>query len=999
VQSSMAEPFFPRIARHVPPAPSDPEAARRGRDRLEELLGGADPEVADRLRTALACPGAAELLDAVLGNSPFLSGCLLRAPAAFADMQIDGADRAFQRIMTALPKPDGALPSEQAGAILRQLRGQAALVIALADLSGQWDLDRIVRALSDFADAALDSALATALAAQSRRPAGKESPPDLEGCGYVLLAMGKLGAHELNYSSDVDLIALYDAARLAAWLEIPPEDAQRAAVRATQALTRLLQDRTRDGYVFRVDLRLRPDPGATQVALPVDAAISYYESYGQNWERAAMIKARPAAGDLRIGAYFLDEIVPFIWRRNMDFAAIADIMAVKRQIQSHKGHARVTAAGHDVKVGRGGIREIEFFAQTQQLIAGGREPALRHRRTLDSLAALAQMHRIDDRTCTELSAAYAHLRTTEHRLQMIDDQQTQKMPAQGAALDRFAIFLGYDSTAALEDDLTGVLRCVQGHFDALFRDPEPQSQGGNLVFTGTDHDPDTLETLAGMGFENPETVSRIVRDWHRARYPALRTRAARERLTTLMPDLLAAFGDAPNPDQAFKGFDEFLSRLPAGIQLFAMLLANRSLLGLLAEVMGGFPDLARHLSRYPILFDAMLDTDFYAPLPPAAALREELRSRRAHARHEEDSLRAACRWVRDRELQTGIQVLRGMAKIEQAMDWLTDIADSAVEAILSDVEAQHRRNHGQVDGGGFVVLAMGRLGAREMLVGSDLDLVFLYDHPEGAEASDGPKPLSPPNYFARLGQRLIAAMTAMTPDGRLFEVDMRLRPSGKSGPVATSLDAFRKYYREDAQTWELMALTKARAVCGSPALVETVLSGIRALLSMPRDADTVRRDAAAMRIRMRETYPGTQEWDMKHGAGGLVDTDFIWQSLALIHAGAVGGLPPPAAVPPARTVMEKLCGAGILAPDDRSALEAVRHLANTVLMAQRLAAGRSGTTNVNLAQFQVTLSRAARRDDFAALHADLEAGRAAVREVYARLLPESAAVDEPGKAG
>ncbi|MEQ8344529.1 MAG: bifunctional [glutamine synthetase] adenylyltransferase/[glutamine synthetase]-adenylyl-L-tyrosine phosphorylase [Sneathiellaceae bacterium] len=981
--------------RHVPPRPADEGAVRRGRERLADLLAAGsaaaadDPQAAQahaRLERAMALPTAEPLLAAVFGNSPFLSACLLRAPECLADLLLDGADRTFAALLQGLPQPGSRLRPAVAEPLLRQARGRAALIVGLADLSGAWSLDQVVAALSAFADAALSLALETVLAAQSKRDEQDLPAGGLVDCGYVLLGMGKLGAGELNYSSDVDLIALFDAHRLGRWLGMEPDAAPRAAIRATQALTRLLQDRTRDGYVFRIDLRLRPDPGATQIALPANAAISYYESYGQNWERAAMIKARPCAGDLELGNRFLHEITPFVWRRNMDFAAIADIMAVKRQIQSHKGHGAIAAAGHDLKVGRGGIREIEFFAQTQQLIAGGREHDLRPRGTVAALHALTDLQRIDSATCGELADAYRFLRVAEHRLQMIDDQQTQRVPADGEALERYALFMGFAGSAALEAALTRVLATVARHFDELFAGPEPEQQSGSLVFTGTDHDPDTLENLAGMGFGDPEMVSRIVRDWHRSRYPALKTRAARERLTGLMPDLLAAFAATPNPDLAFKGFDEFLSRMPAGIQLFALLLANRSLLGLLAEIMGGFPDLARHLSRYPILFDAMLDADFYAPLPDRDGLREELQTHLSHARHEEDALRAACRWVRDRELQTGVQALHGMAGIDKAMGWLTDVADCALDAALANARTQHEENHGRLAGGRFAVLAMGRLGAREMLAESDLDLVFIYDHDGDADSSDGRKPLTPTTYFARLGQRLISAVTAMTPDGRLYEVDMRLRPSGKSGPIATGLDTFRKYYAEDAQTWELMALTKARPVCGDTDLAATLAAEIGALLARDKAAEAVRADAAAMRIRMRETHPGSAPWDMKHGRGGLADMDFIWQSLVLVHPGTAVAGPRPAA--PA--AIEALVAAGALTAEEAAALTRARDLANTVLLAQRVAAGRGGTTDMEMPQFQVTLARAAGAADFATLQAEVDGAREAVAGLYRRKVDAAA---------
>ena len=561
---------------------------------------------------------AVALLDALFGNSPYLAETALQNPTFMTDLWRDGPDAVVTRLAAELAEAraaarDGAKPDAVA-ATLRRLKRQQALAIAVADIAGVWPLEKITGALSAFADGCLD-ALTDAILLQLERDGQLAIGGNPEAAAFTVLGMGKLGADELNYSSDIDLILLYDrdAPALGNNDQVP-----RHFVRAARLLVQLMSESSVDGYIFRTDLRLRPDPGSTPLAMSVQAAELYYESVGQNWERAAMIKAHPVAGNRAVGAAFLAELTPYIWRRHLDFAAIHDIHSIKRQIDAYRGGGTVGVLGHNVKLGRGGIREIEFFAQTQQLIFGGRNPSLRLRGTCETLRALAAAGHVAPQAADELIEAYRFLRRVEHRLQMVDDKQTHTLPDDAAGLAAIATFLGYASRASFENDLLQRLRCVEGHYARLFEEaPSLAGPGGNLVFTGTDDDPGTLETLRTLGFQDPSAAAGIVRKWHHGRFRATRSARARELLTELMPALLKALGETASPDHALLNFDLFLGNLPAGVQLFSLFKANPALVELVAAIMGSAPGLAAHLARRPILLDSVLSQDFYKPLPTA----------------------------------------------------------------------------------------------------------------------------------------------------------------------------------------------------------------------------------------------------------------------------------------------------------------------------------------------------------------------------------------------
>ena len=721
------------------PRPAVPERALSGIDQwvaaavaaaAGEAVGQRAAAVARRAGDWATDPPRRRLLEAVFGNSPFLTMQLLRDLDFSCRLLGEGPDAAYETVLASVESLDTTAGLDALKAALRRAKGRIALTVALADITGLWPLEAVTRRLSRFADAALRAAASGVLREAARSGAIELADPDWPevGSGLIILGLGKLGANELNYSSDIDLIVLFDADKVRTTAR---RNLQQAFVRLARNLVQVMEQRTQDGYVFRTDLRLRPDPGATPLAMSVEAAEIYYESFGQNWERAAMIKARPVAGDLAAGSAFLAALHPFVWRRHLDFAAIEDIHSIKRQIHAVKGGGTVAVAGHNIKLGRGGIREVEFFVQTQQLIWGGRDPRMRTPATLDTLNALAATGRVDGAVADRMAVAYRYLRRVEHRLQMIDDQQTQTLPADDAGLAALAAFLGYDGPAGFAAELRGHLLAVERHYAELFEESAPLGATGSLVFTGADHHPDTLSTLAEMGFPEPATVSSLVRGWHHGRYRAMRSTRARELLTELTPALLGALGRTARPDQALLHFDTFLQSLPAGVQLFSLFHANPSMLDLVAEIMGGAPRLAGWLSRNPLLLDGVLSADFFDSVRDVAAMTASLDDQLALARDIQDVLELSRRWANDAKFRVGVQMLRDLVTTDRAELAFSDIADAVIRTLLRRVQGEFVDKHGACPGDGLAVVALGKLGGRELTATSDLDLIMIYDAPPG----------------------------------------------------------------------------------------------------------------------------------------------------------------------------------------------------------------------------------------------------------------------------
>ncbi|WP_297322332.1 bifunctional [glutamine synthetase] adenylyltransferase/[glutamine synthetase]-adenylyl-L-tyrosine phosphorylase [uncultured Bartonella sp.] len=876
----MQQVFWNASLKHLTPLNNE------GAHWLADLVENARNNKLDELANALEKGnGQAQFLATVMTLSPFLRETFIRNPVFIAPLLHENIATRLHQLLDEIINLDRAQNVTEASlmAALRRKKLESHVLIALADLGGLFTSAMTSEFLTRLAEATLGAAVRFLL--RETHSQGKITLADFDNpekdCGLVVLGMGKLGARELNYSSDIDLIVFID--------EMSPHigdqyESVDVFSKMMRRLIRIMQERTADGYVFRVDLRLRPDPGSTPLALPISAALHYYESRGQNWERAAMIKARPVVGDLKAGEAVIGELAPYIWRKYLDYAAIADIHSIKRQIHAYKGHGEIAVRGHNVKLGRGGIREIEFFVQTQQLIAGGRFPEIRGRRTVDMLAELCALGWINSETRDVLAEKYDFLRNVEHRIQMLEDEQTHILPEDDEVFFSVAYMMGYSDAKKFTDDFLECLRTVEKHYAALFeQEKELGSDAGNLVFTGEDDDPDTLATLAKLGFSRPSDICRIIRTWHFGRYRATQSAEARERLTELTPALLKAFGATKRADEALSRFDAFLQGLPSGIQLFSLLQSNPSLLDMLVLIMSSAPRLADIITRKPHIFDGMLDPAIFSELPTKTYLENRLEFFLSGVSNYEDILDQLRLFANEQRFLIGIRLLNGSIEGERAGRAFTDLADLMIAKTLAAVEEEFRRVHGFVKDGRVGILGMGKLGSFELTAGSDLDLILLYDYDENAEMSDGEKPLYISQYYMRLTQRLVSALSVPMGEGVLYDVDLRLRPSGNKGPVAVPFTAFGKYQRNEAWVWEHLALTRARAVAGDPLFLQRLEDEVRAIIALKRERKSVAGDVRDMRQLIEQEKPPLNIWDFKTMRGGQVDLEFIAQFALITH--------------------------------------------------------------------------------------------------------------------
>ena len=798
----------------------------------------------------ISCPDFADALARAERHSPFLRQQIVR----HSDVtELLAAGQLTEALAASGAGMDELLIARR----LRLERTRLAYALAIGDLAGALSLEQVTEALSDLADRTLDLAIAAAT---------RERVPGADPAGFAVIALGKHGGRELNYSSDIDPIFLFDPATLP---HRAKEDASEAAVRIGRRVVELLQARDADGYAFRVDLRLRPSPEVTPIVLPVDAAIGYYESSAVAWERAAFVRARSAAGDRALGQRFLDVIRPFIWRRSLDFGAIKEMRAMSHRIRDHHGRTGF-GPGYDLKRGRGGIREVEFFTQIHQLIHGGRDPRLRLSTTAPALRALAAAGLIDAGDTDAMIKAYRLFRTVEHRLQMVDDRQTHQLPDDPSALDNVAHLHGLADGKALLDLLRPDIETVGRLYDAL----DDGEQGG-LPVGGA-----LSPALAAAGFAPAEAAAAVIERWRGAGVRATQSPAAREALEEVLPGLIAAIGRAPDPQRALHRMDDIVSRLPSAINFFRLLAARPQLTTLLGDVLSHAPTLAEALGRRPELLDGLIDASAFEPAPSVADLALALSG--AEATAYERLLDQVRRAVGERRFALGVQLVEGGADPLEVAAGYSRVAEAAVEVLARATVEDHARQHGRVPDSEFVVLALGRLGGGALSHASDLDLVYLFTG--GFDAtSDGQKPLEATRYYNRLAQRVSAALSVPTAAGALYEVDTRLRPSGTKGPLVVTIASFADYQRSGAWTWEHMALTRARPVFGSDSARAEVQAVIDEVLRRPRDVSTLLRDVVAMRGDMARHKPARGPLDAKLGDGGLVDLEFCVHAAQLEH--------------------------------------------------------------------------------------------------------------------
>lgn len=880
------------------------------------------------------------LIEGTAGCSAYLSASMQREQPWLHSIAAQPLAHSFETLLDFDQSSFQALSDS-----MRIAKRRGALLIALADTGGLWDLAQVTGALTKLADAAVDTGLRFLVAAEAAR--GKLPADPADAAGMFALAMGKMGADELNYSSDIDLIILFDESRHPAgqWGEL-----RATFIRITKRLIRLLSENTAQGYVFRADLRLRPDASVTPVCIATETAERYYESLGRTWERAAFIKARPCGGALRAGEAFLSRLEPFIWRRHLDYAAIEDAHEMRQRIRAHKGLYGADIPGHDIKLGQGGIREIEFFAQTQQIILGGKDRSLRMRDTIGALAALAQKGMIPGQAAQSLTSAYRAHRQLEHRIQMMDDAQTHIIPGDESKRRQLAMFCGFDDLAAFEADILARLAAVHEITENFFSDDQPGEADATT-------------------WSEPARAAEITGRW--LTYPALRSERAQRIFAHLKPQILASLCRAQNPDEALIQFDAFLAGLPAGVQVFSLFRAKPELLEMLVDICTMAPGLARYLGRNARVLEAVISAGFFKPLPPLDVLKAELQGELDRAADFERQLDATRLWAQDQRFRAGVQLLRGIADSDETALAYSNIAEACLSGLFDVVVKQFARRHGPPPGKGAAVIAMGKLGSREMTASSDLDLIVVYDA-DGESQSIGKRPLAVQPYYARFTKALVSALTVATSKGGLYEVDMRLRPSGRQGPVATSLSAFDSYQKNKAWVWEHMALLRARVVAGP--IAAEVGAVIAEVLAMPRAEDEVLRALGEMRIRLAGARSGSNTWDVKNGTGGLMDVELLVQAGGLI-AGARPG-----------QKVADLAGAGWLHADELAQITKALGLYHTTQQATRLAVQSVFDPQKSGSGVAQLLARLTGMKDIGALKSALDASRAQMADIITKKL-------------
>ncbi|MCI0334807.1 MAG: hypothetical protein L0228_16460 [Planctomycetes bacterium] len=801
------------------------DAAEQLRTRAADLD---DTALRTWVETAAADQRLLEFVGFVFSHSPFLSHCTLRDLAFLRDILEQGPDTCFTRLAARMK--DELAQVRDRDLLMRELRitrRRVALLTGVADIAGHWPLDKVTHALSDFADGALSATISHLLlqAADAGEIILADPHFPEDQCGYVALAMGKHGGRELNYSSDIDLIIIYEPAQIN---YRGGRSHQQFVQRLTRHLIAIMQEMTADGYVCRVDLNLRPDPGATPLAVSIAAAQTYYRHRGENWERAAMIKARPAAGDLGLGRQFLDDLAPFIWREAMDFWLLQDMRAMKRRINAHKGGGEIAAAGHNVKLGRGGIREVEFYAQTQQLIYGGLDPYLRCARTVEALTTLAEAGHINEKVADDLTESYEFLRRLEHRLQMIDDQQTQTMPVDNERIRRVARLMAFDDVDAFTTTLLESLACVELHYDRLFENaPGDDVRTADWAFASETPDDRTAAAIATLGFADVAETYRRLRQWHRLGFRLSQDERAQDMLRQLIPDIAQVAARSSDPNAALEALETFFSRLPSGLRFLSTISAHPSLLGLVFEIVTLAPVLAGELTRHSERLQMAIAPGFFDLLPDSRVMRAECADIVREAEDVQEAIERIDSWVHDYRFQVAVNLLRHRIDAHDAGLTLSDLADAVVEQVGTLV-ADRIRDEQDSPPGRMAAVAIGAWGSRDLTPAAPVELLFIHQDASGAE---------PSSY--RLARRMVALCAARSANGHLCDVETTKELWGAPGPLVTPLDAFVGHVRDSASAEQLIAMTELRVIFGPPELRSRIDGAMRDLLTSRVASETL----------------------------------------------------------------------------------------------------------------------------------------------------------------
>ena len=844
---------------------------------------------------------------AICGSSPFLTGVLARDPLYFRELFLErkiDLKRSEEDMLAALRSQineetdyPALLP------LVRHFKYREMLRIAARDLNGLAPLEEVTAELTSLAAASLQVAYEVArrsLVAEHGLPL-VETPNGLREGDLTVLGMGKFGGRELNFSSDIDIIYFYASDKGATSGVADGQGGLKGNislhaffVKLAEMITRAISQVTDDGFVFRVDLGLRPEGKSGDMAVSLRSAEIYYESWGQSWERAAMLKARPVAGSLELGDQLLKLLEPFIYRKYLDYNLIEDIMGMKKKIDASL--AREREGEYNIKLGRGGIREIEFFIQALQLVYAGKNPALRSKNSLEALEALKDARIVNEDDCVSLAEAYRFLRIVEHRIQVVQERQTHSLPKKEDELRALARRCGYlraNGPQRFSDVLESHRHKVSAIYGNLFlsRDEKLKEEIRPEIYYFFDRkaDPDLImDMLAERRFERVEAAYENIVLLRDGPPRAHLTERARRLLEKIAPLLLQEIFASPDPDMALTNLDRFLCTVGSRSTFYALLAENRNILKLLVSLFATSEFLSKIFISHPEILDSMVSRASSSYFKERKTMRDELIDHLASAEDFEERLDVLRRFRHEEFLRVGMNDIYGklgQTEIATQLTWLAEVCLMAAYEIAKRELARFGRPTyvdvgGQTREAALAVIGMGKMGGGELNYHSDLDIIYIYDH-QGV--TDGEKQLTNHEYFARLGQKIISVLTTQTREGYAYKIDTRLRPSGNAGPLVTSLESFKNYHREEAQIWERQALAKARVVFGDESLRESIGEIVRHAVYSTSADDTIRSEIHRLRMRMETEIAreGEGSYNIKTGRGGMVDVEFIVQFLQL----------------------------------------------------------------------------------------------------------------------
>lgn len=947
----------------------------------------------------------------ICGSSPFLTSIFYRCPSSLHDLFVQGAIDTSKSYHETVAQLRALVPEtadyKELFPIFRRFKYSEILRIAARDLNGIAPLEEVMGELADLAAAALQVAYEACRRLQVREHGAplRKTPHGEEEADLVVLGMGKLGGRELNFSSDIDLIYFYTSDEGQTAGVHQPDGSVKGSislhaffVKLAEMISKVISQVTEDGFVFRVDMGLRPEGKSGDLALSLNSAEIYYESWGQSWERSAMLKAWPVAGSMDLGEEFLRMIEPFIYRKYLDYTLVEDMMSMKKKIDSSL--ARDRGGEENIKLGRGGIREIEFFIQALQLVFAGKNPALRQKNSLHALTDLKNSHIISEEDCRALSDAYRFLRIVEHRIQMVNERQTHSLPGseeEMLLLARRCGFLEEGGLAAFRETLERHRQQVSARYGDLFfsRDKRKEEVAPEISFLfDPNADPDLVkDMLAERGFEEVDSAYEnllLLRDGPPRSKLAPRNRRLREEI---VPYLFLEIVATPDPDLALANLEKFLRAVGARTSFYALLAENREIAKLLIPLFGMSEFLSKIFILAPELLDAMVSHSF-PPRKDLAESKSELCSLLSQTDDFEQSLDILRRYRHEEFLRIGMHDIYGHLDQTEITGQLTILAESclaaAIEIALRELARFGRPTFVAADGSeqeaSFVVIGMGKMGGGELNYHSDLDIIYVYDY-QGS--TNGERSISNREYFAKLGQKIISILSTPTREGYAYKIDTRLRPSGNAGPLVTSLESFESYHREEAQIWERQALTKARLVYGDDPLRKNIEKVISETVYGSSADQEVRQEIHRLRMRMehelaRET---TGSYNIKTGRGGMVDVEFLVQFLQL----KFGRDCPEIRCVATLAALQAIRTAGLISEDDFQTLHDgytfLRHLENRLRIIHDYSMNALGGSRIYLNRLARRLGYDEKlRNPGESLMADYERITTGVRQVYDRIL-------------